>query len=74
LTATRAKLPKSLGLLGLGVYACVNSLHWFGEFWQRQNSQDEIRKRISSRLNYENAKSGEEGEGPFGPIIEAIIP
>jgi hypothetical protein len=74
LTATAARLPKSLGLLGLGVYACVNSLHWFVEFWQRQNSQDEIRKRISSSLKYENEKGGEEGEGPFGPILKAVIP
>jgi hypothetical protein len=25
-------------------------------------------------LRYENSKGGEEGEGPFGPILSAVIP
>ncbi|MDR2792647.1 MAG: hypothetical protein LBB61_03140 [Treponema sp.] len=31
-------------------------------------------KTVYFCLRYENAKGGEEGEGPFGPILSAIIP
>jgi hypothetical protein len=31
-------------------------------------------KTVYFCLRYENQKGGEEGEGPFGPIMSAIIP
>ncbi|MDR2194913.1 MAG: hypothetical protein LBP19_10725, partial [Treponema sp.] len=31
-------------------------------------------KTVYFCLRYENEKGGEEGEGPFGPIVSAVIP
>jgi hypothetical protein len=30
--------------------------------------------RVYFRLRYENAKGREEGQGPYGPILTAVIP
>jgi hypothetical protein len=40
----------------------------------RFNFDGDSGKTVWFCLRYENEKSGEEGEGPFGPLFSAIIP
>jgi hypothetical protein len=37
-------------------------------------SEEDRGKTVYFCLRYENSKGGKEGEGPWGPIISAIIP
>jgi hypothetical protein len=41
---------------------------------ERFDFDGESGNRVYFCLRYENAKGGKEGEGPFGPILTAIIP
>jgi hypothetical protein len=41
---------------------------------ERFDFDGESGNRVWFCLRYENAKGGEEGEGPFGPMLTAIIP
>jgi hypothetical protein len=41
---------------------------------ERFNFDGESGNRVYFCLQYENTKGREEGQGPFGPILPAIIP
>jgi hypothetical protein len=41
---------------------------------ERFDFEGESGNRVWFCLRYENSKGGKEGEGPFGPILTAIIP
>ncbi|MDR2136498.1 MAG: hypothetical protein LBO76_07775, partial [Treponema sp.] len=38
------------------------------------NFEGESGSRVYFCLRYENAKGREEGQGPFGPVLSAVIP
>jgi hypothetical protein len=41
---------------------------------ERFDFEGESGSRVYFCLRYENSKGGKEGEGPFGPVLSAIIP
>jgi hypothetical protein len=41
---------------------------------ERFDFEGESGNRVWFCLRYENAKGGKEGEGPFGPVLSAVIP